>query len=161
MKAWNDILARGVEFDIKPCGLGARDTLRLEMCYPLNGNDLSPHTTPIEAGLGIFVVLQKHSFIGRETLARQRAEGVAPARTISALTGACPRRARTTASSGGAQIAETTSGSLSPTLKAGIGVAHIPTDTRGLASRLRSKSAAGASPALIEKKPLHRPAATA
>ena len=54
VKSWNDILRKGAEFGIKPCGLGARDTLRLEMCYPLNGSDLSPETTPIEAGLSHF-----------------------------------------------------------------------------------------------------------
>ena len=76
VKSWNDILRKGAEFGIKPCGLGARDTLRLEMCYPLNGSDLSPDTTPIEAGLSIFVDLQKPEFIGREALARQKQEGV-------------------------------------------------------------------------------------
>ena len=70
VKAWRDILERGAQFGIKPCGLGARDTLRLEMCYPLNGSDLSPETTPIEAGLAFFVDLQKPDFIGRDALAR-------------------------------------------------------------------------------------------
>ncbi|HEY2139359.1 MAG TPA: glycine cleavage system aminomethyltransferase GcvT, partial [Chthoniobacterales bacterium] len=55
---WNDILAKGKELGIRPCGLGARDTLRLEMCYPLNGSDLSPERNPIEAGLGFFVDLK-------------------------------------------------------------------------------------------------------
>ncbi len=76
VKSWNDILRKGAEFGIKPCGLGARDTLRLEMCYPLNGSDLLPDTTPIEAGLSIFVDLQKPRFIGRDALLRQRQEGV-------------------------------------------------------------------------------------
>ena len=53
---------------IKPCGLGARDTLRLEMCYPLNGSDLSPEHTPLEAGLSIFVDLNKPDFVGRDAL---------------------------------------------------------------------------------------------
>src|SRR6266404_2180389 len=54
-KFWNLVLEKGQRFGIKPCGLGARDTLRLEMCYPLNGSDLSPERNPIEAGLGFFV----------------------------------------------------------------------------------------------------------
>ena len=54
---WNEVLARGHALGIRPCGLGARDTLRLEMCYPLNGNDLTPEHNPIEAGLGFFVDL--------------------------------------------------------------------------------------------------------
>jgi aminomethyltransferase len=162
VKAWNDILARGVEFDIKPCGLGARDTLRLEMCYPLNGNDLSPNTTPIEAGLGIFVDLQKPSFIGRETLARQRAEGVKRRLVPFRMTGACPPpRSHYGVFKGGAQIAETTSGSLSPTLKAGIGMAYIPTEYARIGEQIEVEIRGRRFPALIEKKPLHRPAATA
>src|SRR6266403_6256813 len=58
-KFWNTALERGKPFEIKPCGLGARDTLRLEMCYPLNGSDLSLERNPIEAGLGFFVDLTK------------------------------------------------------------------------------------------------------
>ena len=73
VKTWNDILERGSQFGIKPCGLGSRDTLRLEMCYPLNGSDLSPARTPIEAGLSIFVDLQKSDFVGREALLAQKA----------------------------------------------------------------------------------------
>jgi len=76
VKSWTDILRKGEEFGIKPCGLGARDTLRLEMCYPLNGSDLTPETTPIEAGLSIFVDLQKPRFIGRDALLQQKQEGV-------------------------------------------------------------------------------------
>ena len=73
---WNKILSKGAELGIKPCGLGARDTLRLEMCYPLNGSDLSPDHTPFEAGLSIFVDLRKDEFIGREALLKQKQEGV-------------------------------------------------------------------------------------
>src|SRR6266487_5895814 len=59
VKFWSAALERGKPLGIKPCGLGARDTLRLEMCYPLNGSDLSPERNPIEAGLGFFVDLAK------------------------------------------------------------------------------------------------------
>jgi len=67
VKFWNAALEKGNAFGIKPCGLGARDTLRLEMCYPLNGSDLSPERNPIEAGLGFFIDLTKSNFIGRAT----------------------------------------------------------------------------------------------
>ena len=77
VKVWNEILEKGKPHGIKPCGLGARDTLRLEMCYPLNGSDLSPERTPLEAGLSIFVDLEKPGFIGRDALVKQRAEGAA------------------------------------------------------------------------------------
>src|SRR5262249_15275597 len=64
VKFWRAVLERGKPLGIKPCGLGARDTLRLEMCYPLNGSDLSPERNPIEAGLGFFVDLAKPDFVG-------------------------------------------------------------------------------------------------
>ena len=62
---WNRLLELGEALGAKPCGLGARDTLRMEVCYPLNGADLSPDRTPLEAGLGCFVDLQKPEFVGR------------------------------------------------------------------------------------------------
>ena len=73
---WDKILAAGQPFGIKPCGLGARDTLRTEVCYPLYGHELDENTTPIEAGLGFFVALDKGEFIGRAVLAGQKADGV-------------------------------------------------------------------------------------
>jgi aminomethyltransferase len=72
---WKKILAAGQPFGITPCGLGARDTLRTEVCYPLYGHELDEETTPIEAGLGFFVALDKGDFIGREVLAEQKAKG--------------------------------------------------------------------------------------
>ena len=70
-KCWDKLMAAGV----KPCGLGCRDTLRFEVGLPLYGDELSADITPIMAGLGIFVKLDKPSFIGRDALARQKAEG--------------------------------------------------------------------------------------
>ncbi len=71
-KFWNAALEKGKAFGIRPCGLGARDTLRLEVCYPLNGSDLSPERNPIEAGLGFFVDLTKPNFIGREVVSKTK-----------------------------------------------------------------------------------------
>ena len=71
-ECWDKLMAAG----IKPCGLGCRDTLRFEVGLPLYGDELSEHITPIMAGLGIFVKLDKEEFIGREALARQKADGV-------------------------------------------------------------------------------------
>src|SRR5258708_28622147 len=70
---WSTFLELGKAAGLTPCGLGARDTLRLEACYPLNGSDLTPETTPLEAGLGIFVDLKKEKFVGQEELLRQDA----------------------------------------------------------------------------------------
>src|SRR4029077_13975720 len=76
-KFWDMVLEKGKQFGIKPCGLGARDTLRLEMCYPLNGSDLSPERNPIEAGLAFFVDLTKPKFIGRDVLLKAKENGTA------------------------------------------------------------------------------------
>ena len=157
VKSWNDILARGAEFGIKPCGLGARDTLRLEMCYPLNGNDLSSDTTPIEAGLGIFVDLQKPVFTGRETLVRQRTEGVKRRLVPFKMSGPCPPpRSHYGVFKNGEKISETTSGTLSPTLKIGIGMAYIPTEWARIGEEIELDIRGRRFPAVIEKKPLHR-----
>ncbi|MBV9618513.1 MAG: glycine cleavage system aminomethyltransferase GcvT, partial [Verrucomicrobia bacterium] len=75
VRFWNTVLQKGKDLGIKPCGLGARDTLRLEMCYPLNGSDLSPERNPIEAGLGFFVDLTKPNFIGRHVLLKTKEQG--------------------------------------------------------------------------------------
>src|ERR1041385_6697820 len=73
---WTRTLALGHIGCLQPAGLGARDTLRTEVCYPLYGHELDEQTTPIEAGLGVFVALDKGDFMGRSVLAGQKAEGV-------------------------------------------------------------------------------------
>ena len=72
---WERLLASGVSHGLKPAGLGARDTLRTEVCYPLYGHELDENTTPIEAGVGFFVALDKGDFIGRSVLAEQKVNG--------------------------------------------------------------------------------------
>jgi len=72
---WDKLLETGLEAGLKPAGLGARDTLRTEVCYPLYGHELDEDTTPLQAGLGYFVALGKGEFVGRAALARQKAEG--------------------------------------------------------------------------------------
>ena len=158
VKSWRDILARGEALGIQPCGLGARDTLRLEMCYPLNGSDLSPETTPLEAGLSIFVDFTKPAFIGREALAQQKAEGVKRRLVPFKMTGPCPPpRSHYGVWKDGVKIAETCSGSLSPTLKAGIGMAYVPTEYARINEPIEIDIRGKRFPAVIEKKPLHRP----
>ncbi|HEV7404267.1 MAG TPA: glycine cleavage system aminomethyltransferase GcvT [Chthoniobacteraceae bacterium] len=161
VKTWNDILRRGAEFGIKPCGLGARDTLRLEMCYPLNGSDLSPARTPLEAGLSIFVDLNKPSFVGREVLVKQRAEGIKHRLVPFVMQGKTPPpRAHYPIYKNGALIGETTSGTQSPTLGVGIGMAYIPTEFARLQEPIEIDIRGKRFPAIIEKKPLHHPSKT-
>lgn len=111
-----------------PCGLGARDTLRLEMGYPLNGNDLSPARSPIEAGLGFFCDLVKPDFIGRDILISQKQNGPAVKLTAIELTekGPPPRPHYPVLSADGETLGELSSGVLSPTLGTGIAMAYLP-----------------------------------
>jgi aminomethyltransferase len=114
---WDAVVARGA----KPCGLGARDTLRLEVCYPLHGNDITPDTDAISAGLGWTCALGKE-FTGVEELRRVKAEG--PERRLVAFVmtvKAVPRQGMTI--DGGGIV---TSGSHSPMLDVGIGMGYVP-----------------------------------
>ena len=158
VKAWTDILERGAQFGIKPCGLGARDTLRLEMCYPLNGSDLAADTTPLEAGLSIFVDLQKPEFIGRQKLVQQRQDGVKRRLVPFKMTGQSPPpRSHYAVFKGDTKIAETTSGTMSPSLKVGIGMAYIPTELARIGEQIQVEIRGQRFNGVIEKKPLIRP----
>jgi aminomethyltransferase len=127
---WNRILEAGKAFGLKPAGLGARDTLRTEVCYPLYGHELDEATTPIEAGVGFFVALDKGEFTGRAVLAAQKAAG--PAKKLVAFRmkdkTAPPRPHYPIWSTGpGAkQIGEVVSGTQSPSLNIGIGLGYVP-----------------------------------
>ncbi len=152
---WDRFLAAGA----KPCGLGARDTLRLEMGYPLNGNDLSPERTPIEAGLGFFCDLEKGGFVGRETLVRQKAEG--PAVKLTAIRylekGAPPRAHYPVVSAAGEVIGELASGALSPSLMTGIGMAYLPAEFAKPGTSLSIEVRGKLFPAEVVKKPFYKP----
>jgi aminomethyltransferase len=124
-KVWNAILEAGKEEGVLPCGLGARDTLRFEARLPLYGQELSPSITPIEAGLGFAVKPEKGEFIGRDVLARQKAEG-APRKLVGLemIDRGIPR-AHYPVHADGRQIGEVTTGTQSPTLKKNVGLALI------------------------------------
>ena len=145
----------------RPCGLGARDSLRLEMCYPLNGSDLMPDTTPLEAGLGFFVDLEKDDFIGREVLRRQKAEGVGRRLAAIAYTGkgAPPRAHYPVLDSGGERIGELSSGVLSPSLGLGIGMAYLPVALAKPGTPVKIDVRGRLFDAQVVKKPFYKPAA--
>ena len=154
---WNEILAKGQPLGLRPCGLGARDTLRLEMCYPLNGNDLTPERNPIEAGLGFFVDLNKGEFIGRETLARIKETGAPQKLVPFKMKGkGPPPRPHYPVWCEGAQIAEVTSGTLSPSLNQGIGMAYVPSAQAKIGGELEIEIRGQKFPAVIDKKPLYK-----
>jgi aminomethyltransferase len=129
VKAWNNVLEAGREFSIEPCGLGARDTLRLEAGLCLYGNDIDEDTTPLEAKLSFVVKLQKDRFIGKEALVRQKAEGIERTRVgLRMLEAGIPRQKQEVLK-GGKRIGYTTSGTFSPLLKLGIAIAYVQTDS--------------------------------
>ena len=160
VKFWNAALEKGKPFGIKPCGLGARDTLRLEMCYPLNGSDLSPERNPIEAGLGFFVDLTKPNFIGRDVLLKTKEIGprekLVPFRMKEK--GPPPRPHYTVFSRGGGgeRIGEVTSGTLSPSLNWGVGMAYVSTMHAKIGAQIDIEIRGQKFLALIEKKPLYK-----
>jgi aminomethyltransferase len=122
---WREVLAVGEMLGVEPCGLGARDTLRLEMGYPLHGNDISEDRTPLEAGLSWAVSMAKGDFIGRESLAKQKEEGV-PSRLFGfrMLDRLIPRP-HYPILAGDQIVGETTSGTFSPTLESGIAMGYV------------------------------------
>ncbi|MGY1603361.1 glycine cleavage system aminomethyltransferase GcvT [Geodermatophilus sp. SYSU D00815] len=125
---WDALLAAGEPHGIRPCGLGARDTLRTEMGYPLHGHELSPQITPVQARSGWAVGWKKERFWGREALLAEKEAG--PARLLWGLraTGrGIPRPGMPVLDASGARIGEVTSGTFSPTLKTGIGLALLDT----------------------------------
>jgi glycine cleavage system T protein (aminomethyltransferase) len=159
VKFWNTVLEKGKVLGIKPCGLGARDTLRLEMCYPLNGSDLSPERNPVEAGLGLFVDLTKPEFIGRSALLKIKETGprerLVPFRMKEK--GPPPRPHYVVFEKGnGRRIGEVTSGTLSPSLNWGIGMAYIDAAHAKIGSQIGIEIRGQKFPATIEKKPLYK-----
>jgi aminomethyltransferase len=157
VKFWSAVLERGKPLGIRPCGLGARDTLRLEMCYPLNGSDLSPERNPIEAGLGFFVDLTKPDFVGRDALLKTKEFGprekLVPFRMKEK---GPPPRPHYAVFSNGERIGEVTSGTLSPSLNWGIGMAYVSSAHAKIGAEIDIEIRAQKFPATVEKKPLYR-----
>ena len=145
---WEALLAAGEEHGAVACGLGARDTLRTEMGYPLHGHDLSPEITPVQARLRWAVGWDKPAFWGREELLRERADG--PRRLLwglESLDRGIPRQHMTVTTPDGAPVGVVTSGTFSPTRRLGIGLAlldagvgegaEVRVDVRGRPSAMR------------------------
>jgi aminomethyltransferase len=156
VKVWNAILEAGKEYGIEPCGLGARDTLRLEAGLCLYGNDINEETTPLEAGLGFVVKLKKDSFIGKEALAKQKAEGVKRKRVgLVMLEKSIPRQGNEIYTDDNQKTGVVTSGTFSPIIKKGIAVAYISMENavegKTVAIQIRDKLAK----AQIAKFPLY------
>lgn len=139
---------------LTPAGLGARDTLRLEMKYMLYGNDIDETTTPLEAGLGWVVKLDKADFVGREALARQKQEGVRRRLVGFQMDGrAIARHGYPVVDEGGDAIGHVTSGTRSPTLGVGIGLAYVPVGRHRPGTKIDIQVRQRTEPATIVKTP--------
>ena len=144
---WDAILGAGVV----PCGLGARDTLRLEVCYPLHGNDISPERTPIEAGLGWACDLEKE-FTGVGLLREQKVQGTAEKLVAFVMDDKGIPRQGMSIEEGGT----VTSGSLSPMLDQGIGLAYVDAGLAAPETKLTVDLRGRPRAAHIVKKPIYK-----
>jgi aminomethyltransferase len=157
---WNQLFSAGQAHGLKPAGLGARDTLRTEVCYPLYGHELDEYTTPIEAGVGFFVALDKGEFMGRAVLAEQKANG--PARKLVAFKmtdrSAPPRPhyAIWSTGPGSAKIGEVASGTQSPSLGIGVGMGYVPPGFAKAGTPIEIEIRGKRAPAVVVPKPIYR-----
>ena len=150
---WEQLIGRGVV----PCGLGARDTLRLEAAMHLYGNDMDASTSPLEAGLGWLVHLEMPKpFVGREVLERQSAEGVERRLVGLKLAGRAIARHGYPVLHNGEVVGEVTSGSWSPTLGEAIALAYVPTALATIGHPLAVEIRGKAEPAVVVKRPFYR-----
>jgi len=157
---WNQLLAAGQPHGLKPAGLGARDTLRTEVCYPLYGHELDENTTPIEAGLGFFVALDKGEFIGRSVLAEQKAKGPGKKLVAFKMTDRSapprPHYAIWSAGPGGTKLGEVVSGTQSPSLGIGIGMGYLPAAFAKVNTPIEIEIRGKRAPAVLVPKPIYR-----
>ncbi len=126
-KAWNALFEAGKEFGIAPVGLGARDTLRLEMGFCLYGNDIDKTTHPLEAGLGWITKLNKGDFHGRDVMLRAKEKGLSRKLVGFTLPERLVARHGYEIVSGGKTVGQVTSGTFSPSLQRSIGMGYVPT----------------------------------
>ena len=156
-QVWDKILAAGRPFGIKPCGLGARDTLRTEVCYPLYGHELDENTMPIEAGLGFFVSLDKGEFNGRAVLAEQKAHGTNKKLVAFEMTDKCaPPRPNYPIWADGKSAGIVTSGTQSPSLNLGIGLGYVPPESAKPGTNIEIEIRGKRFKAAVVPKPIYR-----
>jgi aminomethyltransferase len=152
-KLWNALTASG---EVTPAGLGARDSLRLEMGMALYGNDLDDTTTPLEASLGWLVKMKKGDFVGRDALARQKEEGLK--RKLVGFTTSersFPRHGYPVFAKG-KPSGEVRSGTMSPTLGIPIGTAYVPVESAAEGSPLEIEIRGKRVPAVVQKMPFYK-----
>ena len=152
---WNRLMLLGAPHGLKPAGLGARDTLRMEMGYPLYGHELDESVTPLEVGLGYFVNLNK-PFHGRDRLYEQKEIGLERRNLCFQMTAKSPPPRRGyPVLTGGITIGSVTSGTQSPSLKTGIGMALIREPHAKIGNIIEIEIRGRLFPAMIKRKPLY------
>ena len=156
VEIWNKVMEAGADYGIKPIGLAARDTLRLEMGYCLYGNDIDDTTSPLEAGLGWITKFTK-DFINSENLKKEKEEG--PKRKLIAFEldeRGIPRHGYDILDENGKIIGVVTSGTMSPSLDKGIGMGYIPTEMAKNNSKIFIQIRKNAVPATQVKLPFYK-----
>jgi aminomethyltransferase len=154
---WTRALALGHVACIQPCGLGARDTLRTEVCYPLYGHELDESTSPIEAGLGVFVSFDKGEFVGRAALLDQKTAGPKKKSVAFKMTEkSAPPRPGYPIWAGGQSIGTVVSGTQSPSLNLGIGLGYVPATLAVPGTAIEIEIRGRRFAAEIVKKPIFR-----
>lgn len=159
---WNALLQKGRDLGVKPAGLGARDSLRLEMRYALYGNDIDETTNPIEAGLGWVVKLDKKDFVGKDALERVKKEG--PKRKLVGfeMTDRGIARHGYPVVKDGTKIGDVTSGTMGPTINKAIGIAYVPSELSAIGTPIEIEIRGKPVKAAVQKTPFYqRPAAPA
>jgi len=155
-QVWKKVFEAGADFGIKPIGLAARDTLRLEMGYYLYGNDINDTTSPIEAGLGWITKFTKE-FTNSANLLKQKEQG--PERRLIAFElneRGIPRQGYDIVDGQGEKIGVVTSGTMSPSLGKGIGMGYVPSNMKSLGTQIYIQIRKNAVPATIVKLPFYK-----
>lgn len=153
---WSKVMEAGAEWGIKPVGLAARDTLRLEMGYCLYGNDIDDTTSPLEAGLGWITKFTK-DFINADNLQKQKEQG--PERRLIAFElneRGIPRQGYDIVDGNGKVIGKVTSGTMSPTLGKGIGMGYVPAVMKDVGTQFHIQIRKKAVPATVVKLPFYK-----
>ena len=153
LKLWQNIFEIGAEYNIAPIGLGARDTLRLEMGFCLYGNDIDATTNPLEAGLGWITRLNKPNFIGKQALLAIKEKGLSRKLTPLTMEERLIPRHGYEITSGGVKTGDVTSGCLSPRLDKPIALAYVATDILQVGSSINFSIRGKEYPAKIVKLP--------
>ncbi len=155
-QVWDKVLEAGADFGIKPIGLAARDTLRLEMGYCLYGNDIDDSTSPFEAGLGWITKFTKE-FVNSEALAQEKEAG--PKRKLVAFElqeRGIPRNGYPIMDAAGNEIGKVTSGTMSPSLSKGIGLGYVSTEHSSVDTTIHIQIRKSTVPATIVKLPFYK-----